>query len=70
MSRARRQRNLPSDSTPGEWLALLAPMTGAKSAENIMGYLVVTIDKKGNAEIHTNAPDDKAFLLILDTVRP
>lgn len=66
----RRQRELPSDSTPGEWLALLAPMTAAKAAENIKGYLVVTIDRDGVAEMHTNAPGDDAIRLILDTVRP
>jgi predicted secreted protein len=70
MTAIRRQRDLPGKATAGEWRALLAPMTVAGNAENIKGYLVVTIDQAGNAELHTNAPDDEALRLVLDAVRP
>lgn len=47
-----------SNSTPGEWKALLAPMqmTAAKP-EDIDFYLVVTVNQAGDVELRTNMPD-------------
>jgi hypothetical protein len=56
---------MPSNATAGEWKAALAPLlTTAGSAENIHGYLVITVNKADLLEMRTNMPDETVRALM------
>jgi hypothetical protein len=58
----------PSDATPGEWKALLAPMLAvADSAEEVAGYVVIAASTGQQAELRTNMSDEglRALLQIV-----
>lgn len=56
---------MPSNATAGEWKALLAPLlTTAGGAEDIHGYLVITVNKADLLEMRTNMPDETVRALM------
>jgi hypothetical protein len=49
---------MPSDATPGEWKAVLAPMLAtAERAEDVNVYAVITQNTRGQVELRSNMPD-------------
>jgi hypothetical protein len=57
---------MPSNATAGEWKAVLAPLlTTADSAEDVHGYLVITVNKAELLEMRTNMPDETVRTLML-----
>ena len=57
---------MPGDATPGEWKALLAPMLStADSAEDVNGYLVIAVNKRGQVELRTNMADGDIRRMLL-----
>jgi hypothetical protein len=61
---------MPSNATPGEWKAVLAPMlTSAASAEDVNVYVVITQNMSGEVELRTNVPDP-ALCRLLRLVTP
>jgi hypothetical protein len=57
---------VPSDATPGEWKALLAPMLAiADSAEEVHSYLVIAVSTRALVELRTNIPDGALRELLL-----
>jgi hypothetical protein len=60
---------MPSNATPGEWKALLAPMLAtAEAAEDVRGYLVITMNAGGQIEMRTNMPDPVVRQLMLTVI--
>ena len=58
------------EATPGEWMALLAPLLAtARRAEDVNVYVVITQSMRGQVELHTNAPD-RALRDLLRLVMP
>jgi hypothetical protein len=59
-----------SETAPGEWKALLAPMLSvAGSAEEVRGYIVIAVSADDRVELRTNMPDD-ALRALLQLVMP